>query len=355
MMPRILILLLAFFAALQPGWAQRFQRPPAASLAEEYTKAGSLLLRAFEPVSLVARESTVQLESGGKGVALGVVIDPSGLVLTKASETVAAKSDLSAQLATGQRVRAEVKAIDEENDVALVKLEVTGLKPIEWSSQPVAVGQWVVTPGIDSTPEAVGIVSTPPRRVFPRQALIGVQLDFTASEARIAGILEGFGAEKAGLRAGDVILAVNTTSITNSQQLVTYLRSFRAGQTVDLRVRRDSEEIRAHIEMMAPPPDNRRSRFNRRDRMDRLGSQLSSRAEGFDLAIQHDTVLQAWQCGGPLLDLDGKAVGLNIARAGRVASYALPADLVRLTLEKLKSEITLPVSQEPAPDAVPRF
>jgi serine protease Do len=53
--------------------------------------------------------------------------------------------------------------------------------------------------------------------------------------------------------------------------------------------------------------------------------------------MQHDTVLQPNQCGGPLVNLDGKAVGINIARASRVASYALPASAIKPLLEELKS------------------
>ena len=61
---------------------------------------------------------------------------------------------------------------------------------------------------------------------------------------------------------------------------------------------------------------------------DRISGALSERAGGFPRALQHDTILEPQDCGGPLLDLDGKAVGVNIARAGRVISYALPADTV---------------------------
>ena len=52
------------------------------------------------------------------------------------------------------------------------------------------------------------------------------------------------------------------------------------------------------------------------------------RLSGFDRVIQHDTVLDPEECGGPVLDTSGNVVGLNIARAGRVVSYALPASLV---------------------------
>ena len=55
------------------------------------------------------------------------------------------------------------------------------------------------------------------------------------------------------------------------------------------------------------------------------------------VVLQHDTVLRPNQCGGPVVNLDGQAVGVNIARAGRVASYALPASVVLPLLEELKS------------------
>jgi serine protease Do len=347
-MLRLFGFLLALGLSAPATWAQRF-RPQSPSLPAERTKTGSLMLRAFEPVASTTRDSIVSFEVDGKEVALGAIIEASGLVLTKASEIQ--KSDLSCKLANGQRVAAHLQAMDEENDLALVKLSATGLKPIQWTSQLVEVGQWVVTPGIGSTPEAVGIISVPRRKIPPKRALIGVQLDFMAPVARIGNILPGMGAEKAGLKPGDVILAINTTTVTNSEQLVTRLGAFREGQTVQLHVRRDAEELDASVRMMVQKPDNAWRRFNRQERMNRFGSELSTRAEGFQLALQHDTVLQAWQCGGPLVNLDGKAVGLNIARAGRVASYALPTDLVRQAIEDLKKQMELPVSQDEAPEA----
>jgi serine protease Do len=349
-MSRLFGFLLTLCLAAPATWAQR-SRPQPPSLPAERTKAGSLMLQAFEPVTAATRDSVVSFEVDGKEVALGAVIEASGLVLTKASEIQ--KSGLLGKLANGQHVAAHLQATDEENDLALVKLNATGLKPIQWTSQLVEVGQWVVTPGIGSAPEAVGIISVPRRKIPPKRALIGVQLDFTAPNARIGNILPGMGAEKAGLKPGDVILAINATTVTNSEQLVTHLGTFHEGQTVQLHVRRDAEELDASVRMMVQKSDGRLRQFNRQEQMNRFGSELSTRAEGFQLALQHDTVLQAWQCGGPLVNLDGKAVGLNIARAGRVASYALPTDLVRQAIEDLKKQMELPVSQDEAPDSAP--
>ena len=52
--------------------------------------------------------------------------------------------------------------------------------------------------------------------------------------------------------------------------------------------------------------------------------------------MQHDSPLMPEQCGGPLVNLRGEVVGLNIARAGRTASYALTGDHLAETLAGLE-------------------
>jgi len=307
-----------------------------AGLSRDYYKNGEATLRAFEPVSRATRRSVVKLDVDGRTVALAAVIDTNGLAVTKASEIK--EGNLTCWLATGQEVAAELLSTDEETDLALLNVAAKNLVPIQWTSEQASVGQCVVTPGIADTPQAVGIVSVPPRKIRPPRALIGVQLDQRSSVARIAKIMAGLGAERAGLQEGDVVEAVNGEPIEEAEALVKSLREFREGQTVKLRVRREDQQFDAAVKMMVPKPEGGWRGADAADRMNRMGSEPSRRAEGFALAIQHDTVLQAWQCGGPLVNLEGKAVGLNIARAGRVASYALPADLVRQAIPRLKAQ-----------------
>ena len=71
--------------------------------------------------------------------------------------------------------------------------------------------------------------------------------------------------------------------------------------------------------------------------MDSLGGPLSNRRNGFPLAIQHDTVLRPRDCGGPLVDLTGSVVGINIARASRVATFAIPAGTIQSLLPNMMS------------------
>ena len=298
---------------------------------------GEEMLRAFAPVSATTRDSIVKLNVDGKTVALGAIVDTNGLALTKASELK--KGKLTCWLASDKEVDAELISADQEDDVALVRVHAPGLKPIQWETDSVYVGQWAITPGIAKTPHAVGIISALPRRIRPERAFIGIQFDEKSSVPKVDRLMAGFGAEKAGLKRGDVILAVNSATVTNSRQVVEIIRELREGQTVNLRVQGAEEEFEARVQLMVPRGDQLERGLFPQQRFNRLRGEVSQRAEGFEEAIEHDTVLQPWLCGGPLMNLEGKAIGLNIARAGRVSTYALPAKLVKRILDHLKASL----------------
>jgi serine protease Do len=305
-------------------------------------RSGESTLRAFAPVSEAAHYSIVKFNVDGATVALGTVVDTNGLALTKASELK--KGKLTCWLATEKEVSAEVLGIDEDEDLALVRVHARGLKPIRWAEGEVAIGQWAITPGIADTPQAVGIISALPHRIRPARALIGVQFDFDFAKPTIYTNLPGYGAEKAGLKPGDIIVAVNAQMVTNREQVVEVLRDFREGQTVKLRVQRKETQFTVEVRMMPNKSGQSEDAAYSSRRFSRVRGDVSQRAEGFEQAIEHDTVLQPWLCGGPLVNLDGKAIGINIARASRVSTYALPARLVKRIFDNLK-----PKSKSAAP------
>jgi len=59
--------------------------------------------------------------------------------------------------------------------------------------------------------------------------------------------------------------------------------------------------------------------------------------DGTELKAEALGVNRPDQCGGPLIDLDGGVVGINIARAGRVATYAIPAAEMRQIVDRLST------------------
>ena len=84
-----------------------------------------------------------------------------------------------------------------------------------------------------------------------------------------------------------------------------------------------------------------------------MGSELSDRRGGFPSILQHDTVIKPIDCGGPVVDLDGKTVGINISRSGRTETYAIPSEAVLALIDDLKSgklkRVDPPKIVQPAP------
>jgi len=120
---------------------------------------------------------------------------------------------------------------------------------------------------------------------------------------------------------------------------------------VKLQILRDGQEQTVEVTLTSRP-EVVNARAARGERMNRMGGQLSSRRTGFPAVIQHDSLLSPTTCGGPLVTLDGKAIGINIARSGRVESFALPADVVQSYLTDLKSG-KYPATTQPSDRALP--
>ena len=62
--------------------------------------------------------------------------------------------------------------------------------------------------------------------------------------------------------------------------------------------------------------------------MNRMGTEISKKRTGFPKITQTDLPILPQHCGGPVVDLDGKVIGINIARAGRIKTYMIPAEEV---------------------------
>ncbi len=141
------------------------------------------------------------------------------------------------------------------------------------------------------------------------------------------------------MKVGDVIYKINGKVVENREKMFEAMDEFRPNDTITLVVKRKvkeddktvEKEMEFKVKLTGPvQPD-------RSDMQNRMGSQLSGRKTGFPMVIQHDTVLKPSECGGPLIDLDGKVLGINIARAGRVESWALPPEVITPVIKELKT------------------
>jgi S1-C subfamily serine protease len=81
---------------------------------------------------------------------------------------------------------------------------------------------------------------------------------------------------------------------------------------------------------------------------DLTGQFASTHAQGFPRALQIDADVYPTKVGGPLLDLNGQAIGIVIARADRFPTYAIPSDAVQTVFEQLKAEAANKKPGQPA-------
>ena len=287
---------------------------------------------AFAAVTKAARTWTVEVQADDRPVALGVVVYSDGLILTKASEVVVGR--LTVRLSDGRVLPANRLVDQRSHDLALLRVDAQGLSTVVWAtSADLAVGRWVITPNPDELPLAVGIVSAE-RREIPAQkvpGVLGIESQMANEQLRIQKVLSECGASRAGLRVDDLIESVSQQSVPRTETLEQIVAQHDAGDVLNMTVRRGKESLDIAVQLDQPAAAD----LPRSARLRQMGGALSNRRNGFSMVLQHDTVLKPADCGGPLLDLTGKAVGINIARAERTRSFALPADIVQATLTEM--------------------
>jgi serine protease Do len=310
--------------------------------AGRYERRHSSVVSAFREVVADPSKSTVVVISDLEPVALGAIVSPYGHILTKASDL---KGKLVCKLTDNRRLEAELVGSNKQHDLALLKIDASGLTPIVWSDQSESpVGSWLATPGLSADPISIGVVSASPRGIASPRPILGVLLAQSDLGARIDEIMPGSGADQAKLQVGDVIMGVNDEEIKTRESLIQRIGQFQAGDTVKLQVRRGEESLK--IDATLGPIDDEMSQINRHDFQNHLGGDLSRRRAGFPSVFQHDSILQPNECGGPVVDLNGHAVGVNIARAGRVASYAIPASVAKEVLASLMNAKPVSIQDE---------
>ena len=329
----------------QGGRLGRILRAPSNAADEWYAD----IMQAYEPVVAIASDSTYPVFVDGKQVALGTAVTTSTL-LTKASEID--EQDFQIQLKDGKRVDAKVVSVFKRYDLALIQVSDSSLNPTKFSSDKtdMPLGTFVASVNESNKPSAIGLVSVKTRELALTNGFLGVLLDKPEDDIIIRQVLPQSPAEKAELKVNDVILKLNKESYEDLQELIKAVGSYGPDHQVILTVRRGDEELEITATLGKRAADPR----SRIERMNQMGGELSQTRSGFPLVLQHDCAIEPFECGGPLVNLDGEVVGINIARAGRIKSYALPAHAIQ---ELLAAELTsesqpLPV-QPPTIQPVP--
>jgi serine protease Do len=321
--PALVAVALAAPAFAQPGRPRGIPAP---------TQTNSGFLGLFKSTVEAAARSVVRVQIDGKDAALGTVVSPDGYVLTKASELKLGKVTIKTK--DGRDMDAVVTTTSDAYDIAVLKADGTGLTPIAWDdTKDAPVGNWIAVPDLGGNAVAVGVVSTrpwSPREPDKDTGFLGVRSDnMTTGGAVIVEVTAGTAAEKAGIKAKDVIRQVDSHDITDADGLIYTLLGYKAGESVKIVLERDGKKVEVTAVLGKRPSDLQSGRGGRGDTQNTMGSKLSERRTGIPRLFQTDAVIKPVDCGAPVVDLDGHAVGLMIARAGRTESHAVPAETVK--------------------------
>jgi len=278
-----------------------------------------------------AGKCTVRVKCGGKDAALGTIVGPDGWILTKASEL---KDKTVCCLRDQREFEARLVGVDRRYDLAMLKIDQGGLPAVAWSDAGPSVGQWVAAAGLADDPLALGVVSVPLLPIPGAPGVLGIAVrDLDGDGAAVDTVLPGSPAEKVGLQKDDVVLKLNGGPIANRMELISRVRKLRPGDEVTLTVHRGGQqlEIKATLANIDTPAARKREMQNA------LGVGMSHRRDAFPMVLQHDAVVRPVDCGGPLVDLGGKVVGVNIARGGRTETYCVPSESLLPLLYELMS------------------
>ncbi|MFK7767069.1 MAG: PDZ domain-containing protein [Mariniblastus sp.] len=319
---------------------------------------------ALKPIAEKYRHSIVQFESSQGRRSLGTVV-ADGLIVGKRSEL----GNSFYCLVNGEKIPATMIGHQSDHDLALVQISPTDdgtkLVPIQFpirpptqflsspsNSQPpgtssMRIGKLVASLTGNSNSSKLGMVSVAPQQFGIKQPKTkdGIDLGAVVSPFRTTKLVmissgdsvnQVHGAptlistsglevtrvyprtisERSGLLVGDLIQTANGISISTAAELNSFGRNLRVGQMLELVVIRDGK---------TKTLSNQISDFAPRIFYDRWGGgPFSKKRFGFQQVISHDTDITPSQCGGPLVDLEGNIVGINISRAMRVSTFSIP-------------------------------
>jgi serine protease Do len=351
--------------------------PADENLETAFRTTGAIVLAAFEPQRLVIQQSSAVIYDGLAEKAYGVVISPQGDILTKASEIKGIKK-LAVTVDQKKYTEVKILTIDPTWDVAHLKVAAVGLTPVKYApTSAVPQGTWVVANGVTSRTHrrvlagiisaktrevggaALGVILKQPKGNAKENAKDGAKDDAkegkegpkddpkdgakedakdgakedAKEDANVLEIMElqdKSGAKEAGLQKGDVITAIGDQPVGKFEDIAKALKGRKVGTKVKVSYRRNNETASVEVRLMA-----RSEMTEQMSRNDQMSGKVSDRRSDFPRVMQHDILSANSVVGGPLLDLDGRCLGMNIARANRAETFAIPVEDLKAIAEQM--------------------
>ena len=294
-------------------------------LANKYRLNGISTQNAFGVSKENALLSTVRLTRNDKLIAMGAIVSPTGHVLTKASSCVGARE---ATLTTGETFSLRIKKRNEELDLALYQMisDRNDFHPVVWKEDNASSDvSWVLSAFTGLNEIRVGITSGKSREIGREGGVMGVMLgNEDNTGVLITDVVPQAAADKSGVRVGDIIQKVDGRAVRKRDHIVNIVGKKDPGDVVLLQVLRKKAEMQLRVTL-----GHRSVTFDMFNRNMQMSGPVSKRKDNFPLILQHDLPLPREAMGGPVFNLEGNCIGINIARVDRVTVFTLPANIAK--------------------------
>lgn len=307
---------------------------------QEEEKLYETSLDAFKESTQPYSKSIVRFWRRGRMICSGIILSRDGVIVTKSSELMSRNFEV--ELPSGELVSAKVLKRAKENDLLFVKVDRMFDAPIDISKASEAhkrvsslpLGSIVVAVGYGGEPVAMGVKSVKVRNLMEAgYAVLGVQLGNRQNDLTIAGVSPNSAAQKAGILKGDKITKIGGEEIKTLDELREKLRTLKPNSRVPVEFEREGRVAASLVKL-----DSSNARNDKAAQNYPQGGRLSRKRVNFTDALQSDTPFSPQHVGGPLIDIHGQILGLNIARAGRIKSYTLPLATIAKEFVAINSE-----------------
>ena len=307
---------------------------------------------ASKPMVAEAAKSTVSIYHQGGRICYGTVVMSGSsrqpVILTKWSEIKKASNRLVVMTSEGKAFAATIAGVYPDHDLALLDYDVNDaeLTPLDLSqAAPLTLGSFILMANPDGSVESLGVVSVESRSLRDMdKAYLGVMMDPVKEQEGIAlrEIMPGSAAAKAGLRAGDIILAVDKEDMTGLMEMKTLLQRLQPGSEIIVSYKRGNVRKKTKVELgsLSENPTIPRFPQKRMDIMERMGAIRSDIRTNFPSVVQSDMPIYPTDTGAPITDLDGKIAGIAIARGSRIKTYIIPTSTIKNLLTKAPQTIS---------------
>ena len=290
--------------------------------------------RRFAETSRSRFGDVVPIRGGTVVTGYATVINEEGLAVAEAASLV----DRPWVRHQGRELPVDVAGLDSATGLAVLRLPIAGLRPWKFEEAEVSSGTFVASVSPGGTIGTIAAITVDPRTYDRGRSSPETDERQPAAPLAVHGEPRDDGFKlpigdwpvAAGLRSGDMVVRVADRSVRTADDIASATRMMRPGDLVKVTVQRDGH--RTTLITPLPPTDGM---------LHQLVS-VSPRRDGYEGAMEFAPPIDRHSLGGPLVNLDGRPVGVVVARLGDHAGVAVPAEALTETLRRYANGELLP-------------